>query len=154
MALRIQRAALEEMERHARDDYPRECCGILLSVAGKDQVRRIANIQDQLHAENPVDHPRDAKTAYYMDPKELLAVLRESEDHGRPIRAFYHSHPEHGAYFSEEDQKRALEGSDEPLYPDAIFLVLSVVAGRVEDLLAVAWDAASRTFAPVELLVE
>ena len=138
------------MDRQATRAYPRECCGVVLSVAGADEARAITNVQDRLHAEDPVENPRDATIAYYMDPKELYAVLRESEDLGRPIRVFYHSHPDHGAYFSKEDEARAMAW-DEPAYPDAYYLVLSVVDGSVKDRLAVAWDSRAKRFAPVEL---
>ncbi len=151
--LRLQRHAVEEIDRHAERAYPRECCGVVLSVASADEVRSIANIQDRLHAEDPVQNPRDATIAYYMDPKELYAVLRESEDLARPIRVFYHSHPDHGAYFSAEDEARAMAW-DEPAYPDAYYLVVSVVNGSVKERLAVAWDPAERKFAPVDVSID
>ena len=125
----------------------------MLSVAGGDAVRPIANIQDQLHAEDPAQHPRDATIAYFMDPKELYTVLRESEEHSRPIRLFYHSHPDHGAYFSAEDEARAMAW-DEPAYPGAYYLVVSVVDGAVKDRLAVTWDEAQRKFAPVDVTID
>ena len=74
-----------------------------------------------------------------MDPKELYAVLREAEERNRPLRVLYHSHPDHDAYFSAEDKARAMAW-DEPAYPGAFYLVVSVVGGRVRDHLAVAWD--------------
>jgi len=125
---------------------------VVLSVAGIDEVRPIANIQDRLHAEDPVQNPRDATIAYYMDPQELFAVLRESEDLARPVRVFYHSHPDHGAYFSAEDEARAMAW-DEPAYPGAYYLVLSVLKGSVKDRLAVTWDPAQAKFAPVDVSI-
>jgi adenylyltransferase/sulfurtransferase len=87
-----------------------------------------------------------------MDPQQLYAVLREAEQDRTPIRLFYHSHPEHGAYFSQEDQDRALAW-DEPVYPGASYLVVSVMAGCVAGRLAVTWDAERREFVPAELAV-
>lgn len=153
MALRLSRAELDEIERHARETYPEECCGAVLSGAGADSVRRIRNIQNQLHAEDPVRNPRDARTAYFMDPKELFALLRDAEAQGQAIRLFYHSHPEHGAYFSDEDQARAVAW-DEPAYPEADYLVLSVISGAVKDRLAVSWDPQQRRFVDTELVVD
>jgi proteasome lid subunit RPN8/RPN11 len=153
VTLRLQRAAVDEMDRQAVRAYPRECCGVILSVADSDEVRPITNVQDRLHAEDPIENPRDATIAYYMDPKELYAVLRESEDRGRPIRVFYHSHPDHGAYFSTEDEARAMAW-DEPAYPDAYYLVLSVVDGAVKERLAVAWDPRARKFSPVDVSID
>lgn len=153
MALRIGKAALAEIDRHAVESYPNECCGAVVGVGGDEIVRRITNIQDRLHREDPAKHPRDARTAYYMEPKELYRVLRESEEKNCPLRIFYHSHPEHGAYFSAEDRARAMAW-DEPAYPDARYLVVSVYGGAVRDRFAVAWDADRHDFVPLELVVE
>jgi adenylyltransferase/sulfurtransferase len=152
VTIRVTQRTLHEIDLHAAEVYPRECCGAVLGDGDRERVRRIENIQDRLHAEDPVAYPRDSSTAYFMDPQQLYAVLREAERDRVPIRLFYHSHPEHGAYFSEEDQERALAW-DEPVYPGAGFLVVSVMAGRVADRLAVAWDAERRQFVPTELAV-
>lgn len=152
MKLGIDRGAVEEIDRHACEAYPDECCGVVLWGGGRDHVRRITNIQNRLHAEDPREHPRDARIAYFMEPKELYAVLREAETAGRRILAFYHSHPEYGAYFSEEDKARAMAW-DEPAYPEACQIVVSVVAGAVRERIAVAWDERSREFAEVDLAI-
>ena len=153
MELQLQRETVAEIDRHALETYPNECCGAVLAGDSDQSVRRITNIQDRLHREDPLKHPRDARIAYFMDPKELLAVLRESEAERKPIRAFYHSHPEHGAYFSEEDKARAMAW-DEPAYPDACYLVVSVVGGAIRERLAVAWDAVRKDFAEIALMIE
>jgi proteasome lid subunit RPN8/RPN11 len=153
VTLRLQRAALDEIDRQAMLAYPRECCGVVLSVGGNDEVRPIANIQDRLHAEDPIRHPRDATIAYFMEPRELYVVLRESEELGHAIRVFYHSHPDHGAYFSAEDAARAMAW-DEPAYPGACYVVISVIGGSVAERLAVAWDPGQARFAPIELEIE
>ena len=151
--LRLRRSTLAEIDRHAVESYPNECCGAVLAAEGDEIVRRITNIQDRLHAEDPLKHPRAARIAYFMDPKELYAVLREADEEQRAIRLFYHSHPEHGAYFSEEDKARAMAW-DEPAYPDVYYLVVSVVSRVVENRLAVAWDDARRDYVEVKLVVE
>ncbi|MGH7900069.1 MAG: Mov34/MPN/PAD-1 family protein, partial [Candidatus Binatia bacterium] len=66
MKLRLQRETLDAIDRHAIESYPLECCGAILAVGGREQVRRITNIQDRLHREDPAAHPRDARTAYFM----------------------------------------------------------------------------------------
>jgi proteasome lid subunit RPN8/RPN11 len=148
----VTRQTLAEIDRHAMESYPRECCGAVLGEGDRERVRRIDNVQDRLHAEDAAAYPRDSTTAYFMDPQQLYAVLREAEQGRCPIRIFYHSHPEHGAYFSEEDAARAIAW-DEPVYPEASYLVVSVVNGRVADRLAVSWDAERRQFVPTELAV-
>lgn len=152
MELSIERAAVEEIDRHAREAYPDECCGVVFSGDGRDYVRRIGNIQNRLHAEDPLRHPRNARIAYFMDPKELYAALSGAEEASYQIVAFYHSHPEHAAYFSEEDKARAMAWN-EPAYPEACYVVVSVVAGMVKERIAVAWDAKRFEYVEVDLVV-
>jgi len=150
--LRLRRSTLDEIERHALESYPCECCGAVLIGEDGETVRRINNIQDRLHAEDPIKHPRDARIAYFMDPKQLFEVLREADETRRSLGLLYHSHPEHGAYFSEEDRARAMAW-DEPAYPDAAHLVVSVVGGIVKDRLAVVWDPERREFVAAKLAI-
>lgn len=136
------------MRRHAEATYPEECCGALLTDRdGNLRVWECRNIQNDLHSQDPAKHPRDARTAYYIDPQELLAVTREADATGGEIRAFYHSHPDVGAYFSSEDRARAIiEDWDEPIYPDAAYLVLSVRNGVMDDAKAFVWDEQTRDY--------
>jgi [CysO sulfur-carrier protein]-S-L-cysteine hydrolase len=151
VAITLSRETIEAIDRQSVDAHPEECCGIVLADGERELVRPIPNVQNRLHAEDPAKHPRDAKTAYFMEPKALYAVLEESEKQKRPIRVFYHSHPEHGAYFSDEDKARALAW-DEPAYPAAAYVVVSVYAREVKDRRAYAWDEAMRDFVEVPIL--
>jgi proteasome lid subunit RPN8/RPN11 len=152
MAVRIRKRALDEIDRHAVEAYPEECCGVVLASDGVEEVRRITNVQNDLHDRDPEHYPRDARTAYFMEPGELEKCLREV-DAGRSIRLFYHSHPDHGAYFSAED-KAAATPFGEPSYPDACYLVVSVRDGRVDRRLLVTWDTAKEDFVEIPLVVE
>src|ERR1044071_9259285 len=96
--------------RHAQETFPDECCGIILNRAGKDEVRHIPNMQNAMHAKDPEGYPRDATIAYFMDPQALLAVLTDVDRGQAELKAFYHSHLNHDAYFSAEDKARALFG--------------------------------------------
>lgn len=150
METRIGRRALDTIERHAVECYPEECCGIVLDG---DDVRRIRNVQNELHARDPKAYPRDARIAYFMEPAELAAVLREVEERGRRIVLFYHSHPDHDAYFSEEDEAAATPFG-EPSYPDAAQLVISVREGTVAGRILVRWEAAAAAFVEAALVTE
>ena len=148
METRISRGALDEIERHAEECYPEECCGVVLDG---DDVRRVTNVQNHLHARDPKTYPRDARIAYFMEPRELDAILREVEN-GRRIVVFYHSHPDHDAYFSEED-KTAATPLGEPSWPEAGQLVVSVRAGKTAGRLLVRWDPAAADFVEAPLTV-
>ena len=124
---------------HAVEAYPEECCGVILGSTGGDEVHRLENIQNRLHATDPETFPRDARTAYTMDPKELEAVLGQAEGRGLAFKALYHSHPDHDAYFSAEDRACATPFG-EPTYPGAVQIVVSVMSGNVGRVAAYAWD--------------
>lgn len=136
------------MHRHALDDYPDECCGIVIGNSddnASDTMFRCTNIQNKLHALDPTAHPRDATTAYFIDEKDLFRITREADDQGLVIKLFYHSHPEHDAYFSEEDVRRALF-FDEPAYPDARYLVVSVYNKSIKEQALFEWCDTAKTF--------
>lgn len=152
MSLTVRQATLDALEAHARAAYPDECCGMMVVRDGREEAVPVTNIQNELHATDPSQFPRTAQTAYTMGA-EAAPILMAAERGTLQLRAFYHSHPEHDAYFSEEDRKQAFGGWDEPTYPDTAQVVLSVRNGVVQAVKAFAWDAARRDFAEIPLLV-
>jgi proteasome lid subunit RPN8/RPN11 len=67
----LERAALDDVLRHAREADPDECCGALVERRGRDEVWRLENVQDQLHARDPVANPRTARTAYALGHRDV-----------------------------------------------------------------------------------
>ena len=133
---------------HAVAEYPHEACGILLGKPGteKDDVLfNCTNIQNKMHEMYPETFTRDARTAYYIDPKELLGIFKKAEAERLSVKMFYHSHPDHGAYFSAEDEKMALFDG-EPVYPDAQYMVISVYNREVKDKAVFEWNSESKSF--------
>jgi proteasome lid subunit RPN8/RPN11 len=143
--VRFGASTLEAVKAHARETYPDECCGVILRRGSTEAVRRVRNIQDELHARDPERYPRAARIAYYMDGKELLDVLNEVDRDGWAVAAFYHSHPDHAAYFSQEDRDRALFDG-EPVYPDTAYLIVALDAAAVRQVKAFRWDGAAGEF--------
>lgn len=145
---------LDAICRQAIEEYPHEACGVILARGQERQLVRCRNAQDDLHAKDPERHPRDARSAYYMDPADVLRVCR-MESAGYAVAVIYHSHVEAGAYFSDTDSRQALFDG-EPIYPEAAYLVASVVrragAGSAAVVAAAAyrWHAARREFVEVE----
>lgn len=145
----------EEMARvsaQAAGEYPAECCGVVMARTDTPADRLLLpcrNIQDELHARDPVRHPRDSRTAYYIDPRDLLLIGRREGD-GYRVVTIYHSHVDAGAYFSETDRRNALIDG-EPAYPEAAWVVLSVLEGRVAAAAAFLWDPDRREFLPTDL---
>jgi proteasome lid subunit RPN8/RPN11 len=153
MSLTITQASLDALQAHARQTYPEECCGMIIERDGREAVVRIANIQNKRHEEDPVQFPRTAATAYAMGP-ESAPVLIGADRGDLRLLAFYHSHPDHDAYFSAEDRTQAMGGWDEPNYPDARQIVVSVRERVVKATKAFAWDAGSRDFLEIPLGVK
>jgi proteasome lid subunit RPN8/RPN11 len=143
---------LAQIQAQAVAEYPAECCGVVIarpSQPGDRLLLACRNIQDELHTKDPARHPRDARTAYYIDTRDLLTIGRR-EAEGYRVATIYHSHIDAGAYFSETDKRNALIGG-EPAYPEAVYVVLSVLEGRIAGCGAFAWDAARHDFVPTDL---
>ncbi|MEM6993745.1 MAG: Mov34/MPN/PAD-1 family protein [Myxococcota bacterium] len=121
----LSEAQLAEIFAQARAEFPNECCGYIVGSGAHAVVVPCTNVQDDLHALQPEDHPRTAANGYSIGGKELLALVR-SFDSPRPATILYHSHPGVGAYFSEEDSRAALAAG----YP-VDYLVVDVTADAV-----------------------
>jgi len=72
---------------------------------------------------------------YLIDPKERSLAEEKITSEGMQLIGFYHSHPDHDAYFSQTD----LENSEEYQFgtpwlpPTYAYLVLSVKNGKSGD---------------------
>lgn len=148
--LTITRKAWEEISRHAGEAFPEECCGLILFNGKSDEVRRCRNIQNELHALDPESYPRNATIAYAMDLKELETIVQEAETSGAKIKAFYHSHPNHEAYFSQEDKAFATPFG-EPTYPQSTQIVISIYDRVVKRISAYAWEKEKKDFVEIPL---
>lgn len=141
--------ALAAMYAHARQDYPNECCGIVFGPKDApvaDRAVACANIQNQLHAEDPVTHTRDARTAYNLGAGDIFK-LQKSLRGDAPAKIVYHSHVEVGAYFSDTDQAAAqMEG--EPTYP-VEYVVIDVRQAGIGGAAQFAWDPSARKYVEI-----
>ena len=135
---------IERIHAQARAEYPAESCGVIVTRNGERRLVPCRNVQNELHARDPQRYPRDARTAYYIDPADLLRIGR-LEGEGFTVTVIYHSHIDAGAYFSETDRRNALFDG-EPLYPQATYVVTSVRGGRVDDMAGFRWDPVQRDF--------
>jgi proteasome lid subunit RPN8/RPN11 len=146
---RITPEALAALYAHARREYPRECCGIVFGPKGEaraDRAKVCRNIQDDLHAQDPVAHTRDARTAYNLEAAEIFA-LQKSLRGDAPAKIVYHSHVEVGAYFSDTDQAAA-QFDGEPAYP-VEYVVIDVAQAGVRGAAQFAWDDEARKYVEI-----
>ena len=149
MSVSIPSDYLNQIRRQAERDYPNETCGILVGPSAKkekvDGIHPCCNVQDAYHALDPATFPRTARTAYFIDPKDLFQIQRENRKKEREIRVIYHSHVDAGAYFSEEDQRIALSDG-KPAYPGVSYLVVSVRDGKAAEESLFSWDEKESKF--------
>ena len=107
----ISEDCLAEVYVHAREAYPNECCGFLLD----DGIRKCENIQDKLAGLSADNDVRTSKNGFAFGFDDLL-YLTKSLRSEKPVQCIYHSHPDVGAYFSEEDKRYAINNGI-PVYP-------------------------------------
>jgi [CysO sulfur-carrier protein]-S-L-cysteine hydrolase len=148
----IRRATFDAIVAQAEREFPFECCGFIIGDDAVEEVRPITNIQNRMHGADPGAFPRDARTAFLMEPKEHLAVMNEIDRRKLQLRVVYHSHPDHDAYFSPTDRAQACSfDPGEPDYPDTVYIVLSVRAGKFARAAAFAWDSERKDFVETPL---
>jgi proteasome lid subunit RPN8/RPN11 len=142
-------ATLAAMRAHAEETYPDECCGVVVEIAGRElSVVRLRNVQDEMHAKDPVRYPRTARIAYTPDAGEFKRA-HDLWDRNRLV-AFYHSHPDHAAYFSAEDLAQATPFG-EPSYPEALQIVVSVYGRRTTDMKLFRWSEGDGAYLEIPL---
>lgn len=145
----ISRRDLDDVRQHSREEYPNECCGMIVADPDRrTRVFRIRNVQDEFHAKDPVLYPRTAKIAYLCHSQDLRTALDAAEAPGCTLVAFYHSHPDHASYFSSEDIAQATPFG-EPSFPDALQIVVSVYDREIRDIKTFAWSLSEETYVEV-----
>lgn len=109
----VPRSVLDDVLAHAREEMPRECCGVLL---GMDAV-----VHCSVRAANLADNVR----RFLMDPRDHLRAIRMARQQQLEVLGFYHSHPQARAYPSETDVT-------ESAYAQAVHLIVGFPTGRTE----------------------
>lgn len=148
--LSLSETAWQEISRHAQEEFPDECCGVIFSDGSTDRVQPLRNMQNQLHALDSHTYPRTAAIAYAMDPLELENVIAAAAQNRERLKAFYHSHPDHDAYFSAEDKAFAMPFG-EPTFPDTAQIVISIYARIVKVIRGFAWSEEAQDFVEISV---
>jgi len=107
-------AAIDAVVRHAEDESPRECCGVLLG--------RGTHIVEAIRTRNIAADPM---RQFLIDPRDHIEARRNARRSGLDLVGFYHSHPASEA----EPSPRDLE---EFTYPDHLYLIVSLHGGAAE----------------------
>src|SRR5262249_34097197 len=92
----LPRPVLAERVRRLSAALPDEGCAV--RPAREAAARRVPmeNAQPRHHARDPGAFPRTARTAFSLDPRAWLGLLKDVDRTGERILAIAHSHPEGG----------------------------------------------------------
>lgn len=150
--VRIAASALAEIERAGREAYTRneEACGYLEGPADAplfaDKAVELENLANKYHQIDPEAHPRTGREYFKINALKFERAIASGSEAGRPVKVFFHSHLDCGAYFSAEDAaSMTLGGTADPPY-DLAYLVTAVDQGQVTAHKLFIWDEASRGF--------
>jgi proteasome lid subunit RPN8/RPN11 len=126
-SVRVPLSVIREIERHAREVAPEECCGLLGGTAGVvGSLYRLRNVAETPH------------TRYWADVRDVVAAFRLMRERGEQLVGIYHSHPRGTPRPSETDIRHAF-------YPEAVYFIIAleptpclrayrIADGTVEDI--------------------
>lgn len=150
--IRIPTSVLREVERAAREAYTRdeEACGYLEGPAADpllvDKAVELPNLANKYHRVDPENHPRTGREYFKINALKFERAIAEGVERERPVKVFFHSHLDCGAYFSAEDAaSMTMGGTGDPSF-ELAYLVTAVDQGEVTAHRLFIWDGASRAF--------
>jgi proteasome lid subunit RPN8/RPN11 len=95
--------------RHAMDDAPRECCGLLTGVG------------EVITHHRPMKNVLASNVRYAMEARALFQFFKDLREANQKHLGIYHSHPVSEAFPSETDIA-------ESFYPDCAYFIISLKA--------------------------
>ncbi|MCX6022640.1 MAG: M67 family metallopeptidase [Chloroflexi bacterium] len=107
MALKLEQTYIDDMIQHARDEFPNECCGVVLGHEGR-AVKAYRGVNAEA-----------SPYRYNLDPDQLFQIYREAWNNGWDFLVIYHSHVFSAAYPSPTDIGLAFE-------PEAYYVLVSL----------------------------
>jgi len=110
-AVQIKRQLLEAVVRHAQEESPRECCGLLM---GEGEI---------VTHHRPMTNVLESNVRYAMEAQALFQFFKDLRAANQKHLGIYHSHPASEAYPSETDVR-------ESFYPDCAYFIVSLRSPR------------------------
>ena len=120
--IELNRELSDQIRKHGEQEYPNECCGLLVGRFAETGFKTVVEIQSISNArEIKAKHNR-----FLIRPEDLLRGERYARSKGLDVIGFYHSHPDHPAIPSHYDLEHA--------WPVYSYIVLAVHDGLSQDL--------------------
>jgi proteasome lid subunit RPN8/RPN11 len=149
--VKIAKSALTRIELAGREAYARdeEACGYLEGPESDpllcDVAVELENLANKYHQVDPEAHPRTGREYFKVNSRKFERAIAEGQERKRPVKVFFHSHLDCGAYFSAEDAASMTLDGGEPTY-DLAYLVTAVDGGEVTAHKLFVWDGGTRRF--------
>jgi [CysO sulfur-carrier protein]-S-L-cysteine hydrolase len=98
----IERALLDDVIAHAREEYDAECCGMIAYAPAEREGEPIESepVAKRVHRASNVFSSRKR---FEIDGKEVLRTIDEFEEEDWELGAIYHSHTHTAPYPSQTD---------------------------------------------------
>ena len=127
-----------------------EACGYLEGPAASplavDRAVELENLANKYHLADPEGHPRTGHDYFKINALKFERAIKTGLETGRPVKVFFHSHLDCGAYFSAEDAASlTMGGTGDPSF-ELSYLVTAVDLGKVTAHKLFIWSAASKSF--------
>ena len=131
MTITISRSVDEAIRAHGHDEYPHECCGLLLGTFEGERRRAVDvwPVPNEWTAEIGLTEAEDAhslRDRFFIPAQAYRQADRAAGQRDLDIVGCYHSHPDWHAQPSERDRIGAAGVGGGPYFS---FLVLSVMDG-------------------------
>ena len=150
--VKIPASVLQVIEQAGIAAYARneEACGYLTGPASDpllaDQAVELENLANKYHQVDPEGHPRTGHDYFKINSLKFERAISEGVSGERPVKVFFHSHLDCGAYFSAEDAASMTMGNTGgPSYALA-YLVTAVDKGEVRAHRLFIWDISTNAF--------
>lgn len=117
--LKISSKAVENINQHAIESFPNECCGFLF---GEEKGGRFIALAMQVKNSKEGDQRR----RFEISPLDYLKAERFALENDTNLLGIYHSHPNHPAIASRHDLEKAM--------PVFSYLIVSVMDGEIDDI--------------------
>jgi proteasome lid subunit RPN8/RPN11 len=114
--IRLSEKIVDEIEYHAEQTYPEECCGMLLEFS----MNGVHSIQEAIQIDNSQGDNR--KRRFFITPEQYRNAEQLAKKWKMELLGFYHSHPDHPAAPSAFDTDYAL--------PWFTYIIVSVDHGK------------------------
>ncbi|WP_109830099.1 M67 family metallopeptidase [Reichenbachiella versicolor] len=102
MQITVSQEIMENMKKHALEDFPNECVGFMIG----DYTENEKTVLEYLRIKNSQEG--DKRRRFQVSPSDYIKAEKLALETKRTLLGVHHSHPLHPAIPSEHDLKQAL----------------------------------------------